>query len=157
MAPYAPSMSASFSMPAPAVKPPPPGSKGSLAHTLHMQGGGVWAPTPEGLRWCGAKAASATPFDITKSCLASVLPDSMDKDLYCSRDGKCPHKLGFGFTSIIKQMLPHPSELITTKETKVKLASSESSAESSKKTKTGRGSKGGRSGGRGGRGSAKKE
>ena len=139
------------------MKLTPPGSKGSLAHTLHMQGGGVWAPTPEGLRWCGAKASTSTPFDINKACLASVLPDSMDKNLYCSRDGQCPHKLGFGFTRIIKEMLPHPSELITIKESKVKPEAAESTARSNKKAKTGKGSKGGRGGGRGGRGSVKKE
>ena len=151
-------MGSAFSASAPMVAPPPSGSRGSLAHTLHIQGGGVWAQTPQGLRWCGAKSTTASPFDITKACLAAVLPDGMDKDLYCSKGGQCPHKLGYGYKSLIKEMLPHPSELITPKQPKAKKEPEEATEEKpNKKSKSSKGSKGGRGGGRGGRGTSKKE
>ena len=81
----------------------------------------------------------------------------MDKDLYCSKGGQCPHKLGYGYKNLIKEMLPHPSELITIKQPKTKKEPEEAAEEKpAKKTKFVKGAKGGRGGGRGGRG-AKKE
>ena len=120
----------------------------------------MWVPTPQGLRWCGAKSASTTPFDISKACLASVLPDSVDRDLYCSRGGTCPHRLGHGYTKVIKEMVPHPSELITVKSMAKQEAPKTEQGQPTKKIKFEKGTKGGRGGrgsGRGGRGIMKKE
>ena len=101
--------------------------------------------------------AGRAAFDVSKVCLASVLPDNMDRDLYCSRGGNCPHKMGWGYKRLLKEMLPHPSELITVKETKVKTEPAEAAKEQpAKKAKT-KGAKGGRGAGRGGRGTQKKE
>lgn len=118
---------------------PPSGGKGSLAYTLTLQGGGVWATTPQGLRWCGAKSPNAKPYDITKACVAAVLPDGMNRDLYCSKGGDCKHTLAAGFTKVAKSVIPMAHELLTVK----------AEPNPAKKAKGARGGKGAR--GRGGR------
>ena len=110
----------------------------------------MWAPTPQGMKWCGAKSSSATPFELSKACVASLLPAGLDKDLYCSRGGTCPHKLPVGYTRVAKDHKPPDSELVTKK--KVEESSEDTS---SKKKAKGRGSKGGRGGASKGRGAKK--
>ena len=111
-----PSFSAASVPPAQQPALPPTGIKGSLAYTLTPQGGGVWATTPQGLRWCGAKSPTHKPFDLSKACLASVLPNGMNPDLYCSRGGDCKHVLPAGFTKLAKPVIPMAHDLITVKE-----------------------------------------
>ena len=100
------------------------------------------------MRWCGAKAPNTNVFDVTKACLASVLPDGMDRDAYCSRGGSCPHKLLPGYTRVCTEFIPNEADLITAKKEKTK-ANTEVKETPPKKPRGGRG--GGRSGGRGGR------
>jgi hypothetical protein len=99
----------------------------------------VWATTPQGLRWCGAKSPNAKPYDITKGCIAAVLPDGMNRDLYCSKGGDCKHALATGFTKVTKSVIPMAHELLTVK----------AEPNPAKKAKGARGGKGAR--GRGGR------
>ena len=117
---YAPSCVGAFSQPASAPQPPmptgpPPQKKGSLAHTLQFAGGGVWASTSQGLRWCGAKHQGSSPFDITKACAAAVLPDEMDRELYCTRQANCKHLLRHGYTRVCSPKMLSQHELVTKK------------------------------------------
>ena len=135
---YAPSCATGFAMPPPPADPARSSTRGSLAHTLQFQGGGVWAPTSQGLRWCGAKHSGATPFDITKACAAAVLPDGMDRQLYCTRHEGCKHQLRHGYTRLLLPKVPSPDELITKK------PAAAPAGEPGKKKSRGRGGRGGR-------------
>ena len=85
----------------------------------------MWAPTPQGLRWCGAKHSGSTPFDITKACAAAVLPDGMDRALYCTRQEGCKHQLRHGYTRLLLPKVAAPEELITKKPAAAPAAASE--------------------------------
>ena len=74
------------------------GAKGSMAHTLTYEKNGVWANTPSGRKWCGAKGFAK--LDLNRVCAASLLPANMDKNAYCTNGANCSHKLGRGFTAV---------------------------------------------------------
>ena len=137
---YAPSRATGFAMPPPPANPAQISTRGSLSHTLQFQGGGVWAPTSQGLRWCGAKHSGSTPFDITKACAAAVLPDGMDRQLYCTRHEGCKHQLRHGYTRLLLPKVPSPDELITKK------PAAAPAGEPGKKKSKGSGGRGGRGG-----------
>ena len=69
-----------------------------MAHTLTYEKNGVWANTPSGRKWCGAKGFAK--LDLNRVCAASLLPASMDKNAYCTNGANCSHKLGRGFTAV---------------------------------------------------------
>ena len=101
----------------------------------------MWAPTSQGLRWCGAKHQGSSPFDISKACAAAVLPDELDKNLYCNRQAGCRHMLRHGYTRVCSPKMLAPHELVTKKP-----AGADGGQPKAKKPK-------GRDGGRGGRNS----
>ena len=87
--------------------------RGTLASTLRIEGAGVWFEGPKGFVWCSAKHAGSTPYDPSRSCLAAVLPDDVDKGLYCTGKPGCKHNLPGGYTKWFAHKVLSNEEITT--------------------------------------------
>ena len=117
------------------------GQRGALAHSLQYASGGVWLNTVHGARWCSAKGPR--PLDLQTVCPAALLPNSVQRDAYCTGGANCAHNLPKHFSRVHSTKVLDPASLLTEAGAKGKGASA-------------RGGKGrggaGRGGGRGGAG-----
>ena len=85
-------------------------ARGSLAHTLQYDSGGVWANTMHGPRWCSAKGPRA--LTLQGLCPASLLPATMERDLYCTGGANCAHRLPKHFQRVLSTKTLAPASLI---------------------------------------------
>ena len=84
--------------------------RGALAHTLQYDSGGVWVDTAHGQKWCSAKGPR--PLDLKGVCPAALLPNSMERDAYCTGGEACSHHLPKAFARVHStKVLPRDSLL----------------------------------------------
>ena len=85
--------------------------RGALAHTLQYDSGGVWVDTAHGAKWCSAKGPR--PLDLKGVCPAALLPNSMERDAYCTGGETCSHHLPKAFARVHStKVLPRDSLLM---------------------------------------------
>ena len=97
------------------AQPPPQGGggrlqRGALAHTLQYDSGGVWVNTVHGQRWCSAKGPR--PLDLEGVCPAGLLPNSLERDAYCTGGAACSHYLPKSFMRVHSTKVLPPASLI---------------------------------------------
>ena len=87
-----------FSRPAPSQAPGGQ-MRGALANTLAYDSGGVWVNTVHGAKWCSAKGPR--PINLEGLCPASLLPNTVERDAYCTGGSECEHYLPRGFSRVL--------------------------------------------------------
>ena len=73
--------------------------RGALANTLAYDSGGVWVNTVHGAKWCSAKGPR--PINLEGLCPASLLPNTVERDAYCTGGSECEHYLPRGFSRVL--------------------------------------------------------
>lgn len=110
-------------------------------YELEESGSGVWVAVQNGRTWCSAKGPKL--LDLSKVCVAAVLPKRMRTIEYCSGGRGCTHALPVGF-QVFHSKLPMAPESMS-------IAAPTPGKGRGKGAKREKGAKGGR-GGKGGRG-----
>ena len=85
-------------------------ARGSMVNSLQYDSGGVWVTTAHGPRWCSAKGPR--PLTLEGLCPASLLPNSVDRNAYCTGGSNCAHRLPRNFQRVLSTKVLDPATLI---------------------------------------------